>query len=761
MAGNKLSAQIDLDLSSLEKNAAAAADIIAQLRAKMTSAFSGTTENAGAAFTASAKAAEAGFDKAEQSANEAKSAFDNAGASAKKAGDNINTAGGSTGGFNKAEAGANRFTKTLGQLQAQLKRFEAGLKTATNQASFDRINRAIDATKQKINALNTGGMDKFVRGQRQAGQAVTDFSRIVQDAPYVVLSGNISAIANNIDPFVLSLQRAKTAGGGFTGTMKAIGSSLAGGAGIGLAISLVTSGLVLFGDKLFGASAATKAANAAIKELAGTIAKDLVQLGTLVGLIENVNTSQVDRKKALEAVNQEYKTHLDNLGIEEVKLSNLRVAYDKVIESMLNQAVLKGLQAEITAEVEKTAGAIIKLRKEAAARANEAKKGATDEQKEAKAREDLTKNIQLNNQARRDGAIALQDYNKKIVDTVVIEESLVEQLKRTLGLTEGIASNFSDLGIKLDDTGKKGEKALNDIISKAKELSSFFDKKSIRQIEFEIDPRDTLQEQAKKARDFIERVSTSAGRLTFPVEIDAFFNTDINFIKKSTQEAFNKLPGEMQDLQDKLLGEADKLTGRNPILVEFNANLKKIKANNAEIEKAAAQLSADVQNAFGNAISGTAEAIGDALSGADFGSKIFQVLGDFISQIGQALIKFAIARAGLDAILKNPLISPAAAFALGFAAIALGQAVKNIRPAGARAQGGPVSPGQPIIVGEQGREVFVPSTAGRIVSNKAIDGAGAVGAGRMAVTVGGEFVLRGTNLVAAIALANKSQGRLS
>lgn len=658
-------------------------------------------------------------------------------------------------------ADGQQFTKTLGQLQDQLKRFKDGLKDAGNQQSFDRITRAIDATKQRINALNTEGMDKFVRGQKQAGQAVTDFSRIVQDAPYVALSGNISAIANNIDPFVLSLQRAKAAGGGFSGTLKAIGSSLAGGAGIGLAISLVTSSLVLFGDKLFGASEASKAANKAIKELAETIAKDLVQLSSLIGLIENVNTSQEDRKKALQAINQEYDTYIDNLGIEEVTLTNLRTAYDKVIESMLNQAVVKGLQAEITKEVESTAAAIIKLRKEAFARSRDVKKELTDEEKAANAREDLTRGIYLNTQARRDGIIALQDYSRQIVSTTVVEEGLVEELKRTLGFAEGVATSFSDLGIKLSDTGKKGDKALNDIIGKARELAAFFDKTSIREIKFEIDPRDTLQQKADKAREFIEKVSTPEGRLTFPVEIGFFFFTRPNFINEAAQKFFAKLPEQTENLRGKLETEINRLTARNPILIEFDARLAAIKLREEQIKRLGEQLASDVQNSFGGAIGNLASAIGDAFNGQDLGGKIFSVLGDLISQIGQALIKFAIARALLDKALKNPLISPAAAFALGFAAVALGQVVKNIRPAGARAQGGPVAPGQPIVVGEQGREVFVPSTAGRIVSNRAIDGATGVAAGGVSVNVGGVFRIQGADLVALVSQVNRSQNRLS
>lgn len=62
---------------------------------------------------------------------------------------------------------------------------------------------------------------------------------------------------------------------------------------------------------------------------------------------------------------------------------------------------------------------------------------------------------------------------------------------------------------------------------------------------------------------------------------------------------------------------------------------------------------------------------------------------------------------------------------LGFAAIALANGmaqVQSIRSTQFRANGGPMSAGSPYIVGERGRELFVPNTAGTIVSNDQMGG---------------------------------------
>jgi len=79
---------------------------------------------------------------------------------------------------------------------------------------------------------------------------------------------------------------------------------------------------------------------------------------------------------------------------------------------------------------------------------------------------------------------------------------------------------------------------------------------------------------------------------------------------------------------------------------------------------------------------------------------------------------------------------------------------------GARAGGGPVSAGKGYIVGENGPEWFKPNTGGAITPNNQLGGRGAFTNGGMQLQVSGQFIQRGTDLVAVIALANQSKNRL-
>jgi phage-related minor tail protein len=73
---------------------------------------------------------------------------------------------------------------------------------------------------------------------------------------------------------------------------------------------------------------------------------------------------------------------------------------------------------------------------------------------------------------------------------------------------------------------------------------------------------------------------------------------------------------------------------------------------------------------------------------------------------------------GLGGIFSN-IFGPAPVVGYGGAGDVMGASL--------RAEGGPVSPGQPYIVGERGPELFLPRSAGTIIPNDQMGGAGSIG----------------------------------
>lgn len=112
------------------------------------------------------------------------------------------------------------------------------------QANLTRLQSL--GQKQGLNAFN-GDLKNVKSSSTTASLALMNLGRIVQDAPFGFLG-----IANNLNPALESFQRLQA-------ESKATGTSLkdnllgalTGGAGIGIALSVVSSLLIVFGDKLF------------------------------------------------------------------------------------------------------------------------------------------------------------------------------------------------------------------------------------------------------------------------------------------------------------------------------------------------------------------------------------------------------------------------------------------------------------------------------------------------------------------------------
>lgn len=113
--------------------------------------------------------------------------------------------------------------------------------TADNKEAVTNIQQTITATNNLGTALN-----KLPNASGAATQSLVNLSRVAQDAPYGFIG-----IANNINPLLESFQRlseqSKKAGSSLS---KELVGALTGPAGVGLAIGVVSSLLVVFGDDI-------------------------------------------------------------------------------------------------------------------------------------------------------------------------------------------------------------------------------------------------------------------------------------------------------------------------------------------------------------------------------------------------------------------------------------------------------------------------------------------------------------------------------
>ncbi len=147
-------------------------------------------------------------------------------------------------------------------------------------------------------------MQTFGNVSGQATNALSNLSRVAQDAPYGFIG-----IANNLNPLLESFQRLKVDAGSTSGALKAMGAGLMGPAGIGLALGAVSSIIVAFGPKIMdfinGTNKASEAEDKFAKSLSDARAEASetgIRLQAYLTISQNANVSEERRAEAFKAV---------------------------------------------------------------------------------------------------------------------------------------------------------------------------------------------------------------------------------------------------------------------------------------------------------------------------------------------------------------------------------------------------------------------------------------------------------------------------
>lgn len=192
-------------------------------------------------------------------------------------------------------------------------------------------------------------LQKMPNASNQATQSLMNLSRVAQDAPYGFIG-----IANNINPLLESFQRLKATTGTTGGALKALGKELTGPAGIGLAVGVVSSLLVVFGDKLFKTSRAADEAENSAKKLKDAVqgifqnaAKEAAEVTSLVAVLK---TETETRQRKLAALNELKKIQpeiFSGLKLEGNAVAGLDTAYQGYIANLKTVIAVKLKQAQL------------------------------------------------------------------------------------------------------------------------------------------------------------------------------------------------------------------------------------------------------------------------------------------------------------------------------------------------------------------------------------------------------------------------------
>ncbi len=600
---------------------------------------------------------------------------------------------------------------------------------------------AIAATKMDSSldhvskTLNTG----LKTGANQATGAMINLGRVIQDAPFGIIG-----ITNNINPLLESFQRLKAETGSTGGALKALGSSLLGGGGLGLAISVVTSLMTLFALHNQGATKtltdqekALEASKKKIKEYKDALddiiksgAQEATQVLSFIAVLNNENESRTRQLDALQQLKKIQPEIFGNLKLEEGAVIGLTDAYQKYIANFKTVIAAKLIQIEI----EKKLTQILESQ------------GITQTEQNRKATESLRKY-----------ADSLQEVNNKLL----AQNGALDITKK--------GSNFSFFQ-KQDIQVKVLNKDVEDLVKRLSELSKGITVDPIKDVKVkEIKVHGDIKFKPDKITLFDEEnfpfkiqglfKKFFSGTNVFDIPVDPEFQLNptatVNSMEATRDEMvrYLKSAGIKTGLQGGLQVEIDGL--RFPELLALYNSFKE------KVDTFQKMVKDTIKNIQVDTFSGIGEAIGNALAGEKnpvqnlFGG-LMKSIGEQVQNLGKFLIASAITVKLAKEAFKKLLANPIAAIAVGIGLVALGALLKAeaAKKYQGFASGTTNFSGGSALVGERGPErIFLPRGSSVQPNNEL----NAYGGGNMVFIP--EVVLRGPDIVIAFNRASAAMGR--
>ena len=509
-----------------------------------------------------------------------------------------------------------------------LKNTTDALKTTANEAK-----KTGDALKTNLNT-----------GAAQAGQSITNLSRIAQDAPFGFIG-----IANNINPLVESFGRLKAETGSTGGALKALVAGLSGPAGLGLAFGVITSAITFAQIGLQAWSRGSKEA----KENSDLFKKDLEAL-----------------KRELNAVTDELNSFI-NVAENSAKLNDINIVAR--FEDKTEQGVLQRQAKFITISEE--------LVKATDAR-SQAWQNYLDIARSAFKTDDEY------NQAQK---AAIDVYNQ----TIKKENELINA--RELQAATNRAATIEDQRAAAA-RAKNAKKSVKAVETLGDAYVKFIQELVNNQKLATLFNEPVVKKNIESFESFIQlAVKKFNAKATFTIPLIVELNT----LKRSLDAV--KPEDLVKSLQEKI-----NLTPITIPFEIPQGSINNIKRDTVEITDAISNalssaitvIGVNLGEALGSALSG-ASSFGDVFKG------VFAQLGGVIKQLGEQLIQIGSLAIVAKLALKKIFLNPYAALAAGVAFLALGSLIQNATtPRNRFAVGTRNAPGGMALVGERGPEMI-------------------------------------------------------
>ena len=227
-------------------------------------------------------------------------------------------------------------------------RYRIGVDTGTSAENLDQVAKAGERTDQKLK--------QTARVTGSATYALTNFNRVVQDAPFGLLG-----VANNIDPLVSSYQKLKAETGSTSGAFKALSGTLSGPTGVLFGISLAVTALQVLPGLLSKTAGAAQQLNKEMAQVGISARGEEKQIRALSSSLLNNNYSMEQRKSTLKEIQKINPEYLKDIKIEKMSFDELRVKINEANKALAIKTELTIGYAQIAALSKKAAEIEVKM----------------------------------------------------------------------------------------------------------------------------------------------------------------------------------------------------------------------------------------------------------------------------------------------------------------------------------------------------------------------------------------------------------------
>lgn len=221
-------------------------------------------------------------------------------------------------------------------------------------SNFASASRQLANEAAKSSAALGGSMKK---GANEAAFALTNLGRVAQDTPFGFIG-----IQNNLNPLLESFQQLKVQTGSTGAALKAMAGQLIGPAGLGLALSLVTAGIVAYQQYQQNANSATANAKKSADDYVSSLSQlqqvqvrgamaaqdELTNVRLLFKAYQDSTLPLKARKEAYSELQSQYPDYFKNIKFEREASEATTTAYNNLTSAILATARARAAQDLIT-----------------------------------------------------------------------------------------------------------------------------------------------------------------------------------------------------------------------------------------------------------------------------------------------------------------------------------------------------------------------------------------------------------------------------